>query len=230
MVRSIFSFLIFSLMWEASANAGFFYCSSIASKAKESASVAQPCEQIRKDIAELRALKFSNLSVAHKKFFGTNKDGLYLFLIQPLGRFGVYVPEAKEEVPSGELAVTMGNEIAFLPIYFTRSKMERLGALIHEARHLRSVENPSGFPHVTCPNPFVVGPEKIRITGYDGERACDASDDGAYAAAAVFLRSVANACINCNDADKKDASNLTLDFAIRILDWNKVKALMENSK
>jgi hypothetical protein len=109
--------------------------------------------------------------------------------------------------------------------YSSFEPIERIGVLIHEARHsdctgglseadltrIHDDELPSnhacGHIHVDCPPGH----------DYAGYPACDDHPWGAYSVEAVFLATLAKMCVNCSERDLQMAYAMSADALSRIL-------------
>lgn len=94
-----------------------------------------------------------------------------------------------------------GRTVVVSDAFFSRTLVERMSVLVHEARHSED----DGYPHARCPD---ADPPVIA-----GKLACDDRADGGYAYQAAFLRALAST----GQLDAALASRLVRDLTYRIL-------------
>ena len=112
--------------------------------------------------------------------------------------------------------------------FTSMSLIDKAGFIIHEARHA------DANYHVKCPTPFLdqEGNEirsLITNESFAGKLACDDLATGAYGAQAIWLKNLANHCINCSDQEKSEALSIFNQIILRLIVPSK-KALVINDK
>ncbi len=89
----------------------------------------------------------------------------------------------------------------------TINRFYRLSTLFHEARHSDGNGPSTGFLHVNCPKGHA----------YEGERACDKLENGAYGLEARFDRMLSKNCHQCSVADIEILRVMALDNFSRLI-------------
>jgi hypothetical protein len=87
------------------------------------------------------------------------------------------------------------------------SRLVRLGAIFHEARHSDGHGKSLTFPHAVCPEGH----------DYAGRVVCDRSLNGAYAVGGLVERDLLQQCRNCTVAEKEAFRLYTMDSFNRII-------------
>lgn len=87
------------------------------------------------------------------------------------------------------------------------SRIYRLSALVHEARHSDGHGKNLGFFHVMCPEGHEL----------EGMNACDDSENGSYALDAAFVREGLKNCKSCDPREREVLNALILDAASRVV-------------
>ncbi|MFN7454203.1 MAG: hypothetical protein ACK5RO_06035 [Pseudobdellovibrionaceae bacterium] len=87
------------------------------------------------------------------------------------------------------------------------ARIFRLETLFHEARHSDGRGRHVGFSHVICPKGHT----------YEGQFACDSSNNGAYRVGALLTQQFRESCDNCSAEEKELLDFLYLDSRSRVL-------------
>jgi len=181
---------------------------------------------LSEDLKTLESMNFSDSTSMSKTFFGPKLSGKTLinFIQNRIHHFTV------SEKSDSAAARTSGDTMTLYPSYFSLDPEERMGFLIHEARH-----GGNAFFHVNCPKPFT-----FKLYGKDyavsvddsfsGTDGCDGDNQGAYAVQGTFYANVALYCTNCDPSLKKRASvAFVTDGLIRIIDPQSAEAFVEGN-
>jgi hypothetical protein len=103
--------------------------------------------------------------------------------------------------------------------YPNLSQIERISAMLHEARHTEVDHN--GWKHVTCPPQFWTINGAVNPSGSDvfiqGTDACDDVPLGAYGIQIIFLKNVSEHCDTCTSQTKSGAQALADHLLERII-------------
>lgn len=87
------------------------------------------------------------------------------------------------------------------------NSINRLGAMLHEARHSDGNGATTGFAHMYCPKGHV----------FEGNNSCDAMANGSYSLGAAAVYQMTKNCVTCSETDKTILEAKVLDLYIRTI-------------
>lgn len=170
--------------------------------------------QVQNDFAFLESITSDKTSPLHQEIFGP-VDGptyrkwfekrVFVFAVSECG--GASSVACQDNQYPNEVFVTDHYVNDGYP------QVARLMTVFHEARH-NEIEN-NHWPHKTCPGSFT---EHSIWTGASlrYKSACDNTEYGSYASAAVMLHNISKFCTNCSSKTKADAQLYSDDQIKRV--------------
>ena len=170
--------------------------------------------QVQDDFSFLESIVSEKASPLHQEIFGP-VDGptyrkwfekrVFIFAVSVCGGAGSVACQDNQ----------FPNQVFVTDHYINDGYPEvaRLMTVFHEARH-NEIEN-NHWPHKTCPGNFS---ERSIWTGASlrYKAACDNTEYGSYASAAVMLHNISKFCTNCSSKIKADAQLYSDDQIKRV--------------
>ncbi len=182
--------------------------------------------QVLGDFAFLQTIKSTKQSPLHQEIFGHVDGASYqAWFDKHVFYFGL-------SDCGGPKAVACVNDTDKNKIWVTTNytqldhpQIARLMTVFHEARHTESDHD--NWPHAKCPLFF--RPRSI-WTGarLGGGHACDTTEYGSYASAAIMLNNISKYCETCSDKVKADAKIYSDDQALRLIDGGAIQRLADD--
>jgi hypothetical protein len=179
---------------------------------------------VTEDLEFMAAIRGSRGSELHQKIFGGPVDGeRYLEFFNQRIKHIHFVPDDLRR-GLGELASVLDRSLVIVDAerYRQMPRWERIGVLIHEARHVDD-----GPSHVFCPtgSPSLNSQASILVTAglqrfgapSSQGRACDNDVLGPYGVQTVMLLNIHLFCENCGIHGTDGPLDIGLNYATRII-------------